>query len=288
VIATQRENRQRGRLELNVLRKLNDQHAPVPRLLGNDGSVVFQEDLGRLRLSESLYRADKDEVQRLLDSGLSSLARIHRAAETAGLESEVLVAGETQKWLKRLLDRPTLIGNYLDVPSPRPQFEALAQLLRVRRPRFVKWDARPGNALARDDGTVVWFDWEHCAARNRLDDAAWLLGDEYVPEIPELEAGLLEQYLPVFADDLRAEDAKRYLFAYGTFHMCVRLGLMLDNKGKEDWWDIEKCIEGDKVAVTLKAAQRICHRAGRWSAQTSLTEALTPWFENVAKRLEEL
>ena len=62
-------------------------------------------------------------------------------------------------------------------------------------PRFIKWDGRLGNAAARADSSVAWFDWEHCGARAWLDDVAWLLGDEYAGATTASEGHLLARHL---------------------------------------------------------------------------------------------
>ena len=160
-------------------------------------------------------------------------------------------------------------------------------LLHIRTPHFIKWDARPGNAIARRDRTVAWFDWEHCGARNQLDDVAWLLADEYVPDWAAVEHELLGRYLDRFAGESGIDQAADNLAAFGTFHMCVRLGLIVRHKSDGSWWDREYCLSRDKVGVTLEAARGTCAKAARWAERTPLTEDLVPWFEAVAARLEE-
>ena len=163
------------------------------------------------------------------------------------------------------------------------------QLLTLVVPRFVKWDARPGNAIIRADGRMAWIDWEDCGARNRLDDMAWLLGDEFVPDLPiEVEERLLAAHVPHFADDMPLADAVEYLSAYGTLHMCVRLGMILNERGGGPWWDQELCLATDQVGVTLEHARRLCRRAARWSARSAIVRALSPWFDEVEKRLGQL
>jgi hypothetical protein len=139
--------------------------------------------------------------------------------------------------------------------------------------------------FARRRRAVAWFDWEHCGARNRLDDLAWLLGDEFTPDMPSVEETLLAEYLPVFGDDLSPEDARSYLSAFGGLHTCVRLELILENKDDGDWWDWDYCLERDKVGVTLDAAQRLCSRGARWAKWSALTHPMVPWFGEVAERL---
>jgi hypothetical protein len=218
---------------------------------------------------------------------LSTLAAIHQAATQEGLEEHVDVLGSEDSWINGLLERPAVLGNYLKQPAPRLDIDALIKRLRVVEPHFIKWDARPGNALVGENNQVYWIDWEHAGKRNRLDDMAWILGDEYVPDWPELEDRLLAQYVPEFAGPMNDADAFEYLMAYGSFHMVVRLGLILKYMDGE-WWNLEHCLAEDKVGVTLECAQRLCQRGGRWSARNPLTAPLSDWFRQIEPSIQAL
>ena len=183
---------------------------------------------------------------------------------------------------------PVRLGAHLAMPPPVFGEEAVLALLRVSSPRFIKWDARPGNAVAREDGTVGWFDWEHCGARAWLDDAAWLLGDEYADATKAAEGRLLARHLGAFADGRGADEAAAYLAAFGTFHMCVRLGLILKYKERGEWWDAAYCLERDKIGVTQAQALLTARRAARWAGRAEPVRPLAPWFEAVAARIEEM
>jgi hypothetical protein len=292
VIATRRSDR-RAVTESEILRRLQEHAAPVPQWLAFDGKLLIQEDLGGERLSQALAKASAAAIEQLLDAALTSLAAVQQAGSAAGLDEYLPRLGASEEWLIGLLRRPAVIGEHFGLPAPELRLDDLLDLLRIAQPRFIKWDARPGNAIVRPGGDlatsgVAWFDWEHCGARNRLDDLAWLLGDEFTPDLPLIEARLLERHLAAFADAKDSAQARTYLFAYGVFHMSVRLGLILSNKKDKPWWDWEYCLRGDKVGVTLEATQRTCRRASRWAAQTPLTEPLAPWFERLAERLAEL
>ncbi|MFQ5784213.1 MAG: phosphotransferase family protein [Alphaproteobacteria bacterium] len=288
LIVTRRSNPKRASLEAAVLEALHGHGAPVPRVLAFDGVWLVQEDLGGRRLSQALAGADPAQGDAWLAAALESLARTHRAGTAAGLERRVVTLGGGRGWRAELAAMPARLANHLDLPAPPLAEQELIDLLGVGEPRFIKWDARPGNAIACDDGTIAWFDWEHCGARNRLDDAAWLLGDEYAADRPETEEALLAQYLPDFADGREVQAAAAYLAAYGTFHMCVRLSLILKQKGEGAWWNADYCLARDKVGVTPDAARKICRRAGRWASRSSLTEALTTWFETLEQRIVSL
>ncbi len=287
VIVTRRRNARRAELEAEVLRELRARGAAVPRVIAFDGAWLIQEDLRGPRLSQLVAKSGPAECEKWLDAALASLAGIHRAGREARLHRRVAVIGAKPDWLPKLLATPERLGGHFGLPAPALPREALAERLRNGTPRFIKWDARPGNAIVLETGAVAWFDWEHCGCRNALDDVAWLLGDEYVPDRPDAENRLLERHLPALAGDGDPRDAREYLAAFGVFHMCMRLGLIVSHKGRGPWWDWRYCLSGDKVGVTAETARATCLRGARWAAESPLTEALAPWFGELARRIAE-
>lgn len=289
VIAAKRDNRFRAELECRVLRALRGGGAAVPEVLGFDGDkLLLQQLLNGNRLSAALNSGTPEDVERLLDNALTSLASAQQAGTAAALESHVPALGKGRDWIDGLLRRPLVIGGYLQVKPARPRVEQLRKLLAVRTPRFVKWDARSGNAMVDASGEVSWFDWEHCGARNRIDDVAWLLGDEFTPELAEQETRVIDRQIEAFADDMPADQARQYLYAYGVFHAVVRLGLILSRKKDEDWWDFDYCVARDKAGVTLDCALRLVRRGARWADMDVATRPLAAWFTNIGERLHEL
>jgi hypothetical protein len=287
VIASIRPTRHRAWTECKVLSELASRGALVPQLIADDGRrLLIQEEIPGIRLSQALHSRDESGVEQVLDAALTSLAQAHSAGSEAGLDTRLTSLGQSFKWMVGLLDRPAVIGNYLKIPAPRPRLKELETLLAIRKPRFVKWDSRPGNAMVRDDGKVYWFDWEHCGTRNRLDDVAWLLADEYVPDCPEVEERLIEKHIGNFADDLSIDEAKQYLSAYGVFHLCVRLGLICKYKVRGDWWNHEYCLAGDKVGVSWTSMLRVCRRGQRWASRNPYTAPLAGWFMAIADQFE--
>jgi len=290
-IATRRKNPLRANLELKVLKALSKHNAPSPKLIATtDWKLFIQEDLKGERLSKEIMHASEEKAERLLDSALSGLSQAQKAASEELLDLQMPIIGAKKDWILELLERPYPIADFFEIPAPKLNMKALYHTLRVKHPRFVKWDSRPGNAVVNSNGTVAWYDWEHAGSRNRLDDMVWLLADEFVPDYPEMEARLLDKYLADFADHKSLEEAKTYLRIYGTFHMLIRFGLMLTYKNKDDkeWWDIDYCIKKDKIGITLECAQRTCLRAARWAQYSPLTEDLSPWLKEIALKLETL
>lgn len=301
LIVTERKKIARSQLECQALRTLGDAGMPVPRLLASDGRRFFQQDVGQQRLSQSLHACTTSrERLALLDSAVVGLSQIQHCATEAGLDSSVPLLGSEEKWRQQFAELPQTIGQFLELAAPSIDTDAVVDVLAVHQPRFVKWDARPGNALVDADGTVIWVDWEHCGARNRLDDLAWLLADEYNVDDEATEGQLLERHLDKFTDGRDVDAAFEYLMVFGTLHSCVRLGLILDrkvnNKGgrkghgenEGDWWDAEYCLSGDKIGVTQIMAERQCQRASRWAAKSSQLNDLSEWFREVRLAIAKL
>ncbi len=286
VYASSRARKSRADIERDVLQIAFRAGANVPKLLGSDGQkLLIQEEIPGVRLTQAIHKRGDKTVFRYLDNALSSLAKIQLAGSENGLDEKFPKLGDAPEWLIGLLDRPAVLGQFFEIEAPEPELEKLESLLACRKPRFIKWDARPGNAIAREDEEVYWIDWEHSGTRNRLDDMVWLLADEFIPNMPDMEAKLLDKYLPIYADDLSVEQARKYFFAYGVFHLTVRLGLIFKYKEDGDWWSYEKCLEKDKAGVTLKNASRICKRGERWAAENPETLVLSKWFNDIGATL---
>jgi hypothetical protein len=145
------------------------------------------------------------------------------------------------------------------------------------------------NDVGNESG-VAWIDWEHCGARDALDDLVWLLCDEYMYDHAALELALLKRFLPLFALQSKRspEDALVYLSRFGTLHTCMRLFLVLKNKGEGAWWSPEACERTDRIGVTAQAARRLCARGARWSGRYPGGERMSQFFSDADKRLRDM
>ena len=233
-------------------------------------------------------KAGPTERLKLMTLAIQGLAQIQDAGRQAGLRTKVAAIGRRKEWLEKFIAAPQHVSALIAVPPPDLNASALLELLSVPTSAFIKWDARPGNAVIREGGAVAWFDWEHCGCRSPLDDLAWLLGDEWAPEDESLEAELLETFLPEFSVGRCAKQGRDYLMAFGTLHMCIRLSLILSHKGDGDWWDRDYCLASDKIGVTAQEAGLLCRRAARWSQTNPLTRPLSSWFESLNTKIEAL
>lgn len=285
LIATHRGLPNAAAVEAHLLQALGAAGAPVPAVRYFDGRVLLQADVGGRRLTEALADADEAAAERLLDAALDALHACHHAAGEAGLDGDDTLLPIRPDWIVALLDRPAVIGHALGIAPRQPDLAGLFELFAWARRRLVKWDARPGNAAVDADGRVYWFDWEDACFRNWLDDMVWLLCDELLPERPAVEQRLIERHLPRFADDLPPAAAHEYLACAGVFHLCVRLGLVLAEKGDGPWRDPARCLDEDQVGVHPRYVERLCRRGARWAARSRYTVPLADWFERVGEAL---
>ena len=285
---TKRRKSNRAELEEGVMRALIARGAPIPSIAAFADGWLIQEYVGAVRLSEKLDAAvTQEEIKGWLAQGLDSLLAIQRAGRSANLSAQVAGIGHKEGWLDRLMAMPEEIAQHLEMATPIIDKEKSASVLAVPYRAFIKWDARPGNAIVSGKNTISWIDWEHCGTRDPLDDLAWLLGDEWTPNIPELESQLLDTYLPLFSEQRTVDQSRDYLMTFGTLHMCVRLSLILSHKGDGKWWDRQRALAGDKIGVTADSVERLCQRAARWSAASSVLQSLSGWFLEIQDRVLE-
>lgn len=282
---SRRRSSERAALEATVLTQLSHWGAPVPRLVASKGRWTIQEYLTGVRLSQALDKARRPGKAKLLNSGVQGLVRIHEAGRRAGLANRVVAIGRSRGWLQTFIEAPHHVGTLIEMPPPELDEASLIERLSVKTPAFIKWDARPGNAIVREDGTIAWFDWEHCGCRSPLDDLAWLLCDEWAPDDESLEEKILKTHLPEFSAGRSVKQARDYLMVFGTLHMCVRLSLILSNKGDGDWWDRDHCLAGDKVGVTREAVRNLCQRTKRWAEHTTILATLSDWIVRVENEI---
>ena len=278
----------RAVLETAVINTLARVGQPVPQVMAFNGLLLLQEDLSGESLDHVIEYSRASQFNMLADKALYSLQQIHQAAELQGLDRAVPMIGYNHEWLVKFLDRTAVLGGFMGLPAPFIPVEQLFDLLVPLKPRFLKWDARPGNAMLLPNDNIAWFDWEHCAARNRLDDMAWFLCDDKIPDYPAVEEELIQQHLMAFADGRSFEHAHDYLRLYGVLHMCTRLGRLLDMKAQHSWDQLDQFLARPQPGTSLAQAKRLCTRAGRWAGKMQAIAHLAHWFAEITPRLEKL
>ena len=286
-IATRRRRSGRSELEVEIMRALHAGGARVPKVLAFDGTLLIQEDLGRTRLSQRLHDGREDR-ETLMKSAIEAMAGYHEAAARSGITARLEVIGDEAGWLEGFVERPAATGEALGIETPDYDRERAIHLLRLREPAFVKWDSRPGNVLIGDDGIAWWFDWDRCGARNAIDDLVWLIADEFVPSDPALTNKLIADCVPAFAGSMGADEAAEYFRTIATFHALVRLEYILRRRSDGKWWNMERCLESDKIGVTRRCALRLVRRGRHWVGEVPGLAGLAGWFAEITGFIEAI
>lgn len=283
VIASRRRDAQVGQREAAALTALGAHRAPAPRLFAADGEWLIQEDMGRMRLSQKLQDAKESEGIGLLAAAAQGLWRCQEAGAKAGLAAH---GGELTGYDK-LLAAPARLAGLLKIPAPEIAAERIQPLIAAPESVFIKWDARPANAILADDGALFWIDWEEWGRRCRLDDLVWLVCDEWVPDWndagEEWIGREIHAHAAPFAGGVR--EAERYFVAYGALHLLVRVAVILTTKGREGWWDEELVHAHDLIGVTRACVLRLLSRAERFAAKVEAMSPLAEWIATLPARL---
>ena len=281
-VFAKRENKDDAQLEGIVLKTLGDT-GYVPRLRAVVDDWVVQEFLQGNRLPLLINETDSSKKREaLVSSALESLIHIHEAAHRANLQHRMPKIGTVDKWLWNRTGAAKRISKSIGIMPPELNREKLVSLMDVKRDEFVKWDARPGNAMV-NDGRVVWFDWEDCGRSKALDDLGFMLCDEWTELTAEAEARIKAKFLPFFNRSMTSQKAEDYLTHFGMTHMILRLRLaqkLHTRDGK--WWDRDYCLKGDKIGVTSVEMGRLVNRMLRWSDGVAEWQPLRPWLHDVA------
>lgn len=272
---SKRSSMGRAQLEREALIRLSDTGA-VPDLLYGKGDVVVQQAINGQRLSEALELADRTGRDRMLIKAGQSLFRLRRQARDTGLENMAPDIGIRSGWAEDMANVPLRLAEMTNVALEGYDPQAVAEIVRPRYRGFVKWDARPGNALVTDKGGVIWFDWEHCGVGSVEDDLVWLLADEWCPISAVAEETLLQDLERETGSDL----AQRFHYK-AVMHSVIRLSLILDRKGDGPWWSVRESLQNDRIGVSLAHVTRVAKRASVWAGKYDDLAALVPFLRGV-------
>ncbi|MDG2340317.1 MAG: aminoglycoside phosphotransferase family protein [Paracoccaceae bacterium] len=262
VVVSKRASITRAKLEARVIRALHPS-GYVPELLGVKGKFVLQSMIEGGRLTAAMENAPLDGRKALLMAAGQSLLSFQKLGADAGLTNLAPQIGEREGWMFDYAQTPYRLAGLVDYTVEHYDAEAIATRLKAKERAFVKWDARPGNALLDESGRVVWIDWEHCGVGSAEDDLVWLLADEWSPISEEAEGSLLET-LSAMSDLTPDETAFRF-HAKAVLHSMIRLQLIFRRKGDGGWWNVRQSMEHDRVGVSRAHVRRVVTRAKRWA-----------------------
>lgn len=287
VIATLRPNFRRTHLEAHVLQALGAHSQDLPRVLGLDGEILFQSDVGRRRLNVEAARSAPDRRLDLAADAVAAIFRIHAASRKTDLHSMMPHLGANDAWIANFVNAVDALEPYSSgIPSA---FDRTAVAEAVRQPgrQFVKWDCRSGNAALGPDDRLRWFDFEYSGLRHGAEDFAWLIGDEAWPVAPDVMADvMIDAFDPSCGHAIA--DYLEYLSVYLTLHCVQRLKLILKEVKKRGWLSKEKVLKYDDAGVHPEFAVQICDVGIYYSSQSRLTAPLAPNFEAVRASFEDV
>jgi len=280
-VFAKRENKDDAQLEGIVLRTLGPS-GYVPKLKAVVENWVVQEFVAGERLPMVLHETSSmAEREELVGDSLQSLVQIHELAHSVNLHHRVPRVGTAENWLWNRTGAAMRISRSIGISPPELDREELVELMDVKRDEFVKWDARPGNAMVAEDG-ILWFDWEDCGRSKALDDLGFVLCDEWMDIDTDAEERLLKTYFPFFNRSLSQQQGELYLRLFGVTHMILRIRMAQKlHRRENDWWDRDYCLQGDKVGVTASEMSRLVKRIHRWSDGVEQFSSLTPWLDNL-------
>lgn len=285
VVVSRRASATRAKLEARVVRALQPS-GHVPELLGVKGHFVLQSMIEGGRLTSAMENAPRIGRTALLLAAGQSLLGFQSYGADAGLVSFAPRIGQRDGWILDYAKTPFRLAEMIDHPIEHYSAEAIAERLNPKAPAFVKWDARPGNALLDETGRVVWIDWEHCGVGSAEDDLVWLLADEWSPISEEAEDKLLDA-LAASSDFSRDEAAFRF-HAKAVLHSMIRLQLVFRRKGDGPWWNVRQSMEHDRVGVSQAHVHRVVTKAKRWALmypELQMLAELLDATENYAESL---
>lgn len=280
-VLSKRDSPNRAKLEAAVLQALASTGA-VPRLLHCDGRFVVQQHVAGTPLAQSLAAADRPGQIRLLQKAINGLLALQTAAVTTDLAQSCPPIGARPGWTADLLHVPQRLAEQFGLVAPPLDHATLIARLNSQPRQFIKWDARPGNAVLRPDQSLCWFDWEHCGLRARADDMVWLLADEWAPDAPEAERHAIDSLAA--ADPSSAAEVSRYFTMMAILHSFVRLSLIFARKGNGPWWNPETCLRFDLIGVTPDHVARLCNRILRWLDQTPELQGFAPVIDRLKSK----
>ena len=284
IVVTQRKFLGRMRMEIEVLKRLSEQGAPVPKYLGGTDQLFFQEDVGSHRLTSEMVNQSHDVRLKTARAAFESLLEIRTAAKTADLATIVPALGEKPEWVRAMIGSALTTADRYGTDRAAIDIDAMTERLTVPATRFIKWDSRPGNGSVGLDGKVYWFDWEHCGRRQGMEDFAWLVGDEFWPLGPDDVVPILLDLLP----SGEASEELAYLVDFITFHIVQRLQLLHIRFVAAGWVNIKQAMKYDKIGVDQQLAKDLCARGAAWAEMSDLARPMATWFRDCAQAVDHL
>jgi hypothetical protein len=282
IIATQRPTRRAFEMERALLERLSQAGGPVPRFLGHQGTLLFQEDAGRQRLSVQLAKAPLSRAREIAQGAFESLWHLKSVASETGLTQNLPVLALSNDWLTPFCNMPATLSRTLDLAPPQLDIEALVGAVVLPPDQFVKWDARSGNAALNPTGRVIWFDWEHAGRRGGAEDFAFLAGDEFWPLGADATLELFARTGPGVTPTMM-----RFLTCFTTLQITQRLEMILGRVQRKGWTDADRALRYDKIGAAPEMLERLGAHGADWASRDSRVKPLVEWFQRITQAIAD-
>jgi hypothetical protein len=255
----------------------------TPRFLGLDGALMFQSDVGQIRLSQRIHAVAPDKRQDLAVDAVRGLFEIHRAARLTELDKVLPAVGGSPDWVRAFVAKVDQLPLHLGFEESICDKLALAEFIGMPRVQFVKWDCRAGNAAIDETLQIRWFDFEYSGLRHGAEDFAWLIADENWPmDSTEMIAIVAQEYGN--NEDRSWAEYCDYLRVYSCLQAIQRLLLILGGVQRKGWVSPAEVLHYDDVGINPHMAIHLCDNAASLAQFHRLTLPLTPVFEKTAEK----
>lgn len=281
-VVSKRNSSSRARLEAAALDSFSGT-GQVPRLVLQDKEWVVQERIVGERLSLRMEMAEADGRRNLMIAASRGLISLQQAGTATALLEIAPRIGARPGWFEDFARLPTHLADRMGIVIDDYDGSLIAPSLQGETRVFVKWDARPGNALVTKNDKLVWFDWEHCGTGSPEDDLVWFFADEATPTDEPATRVAIAYAADVFG--LEHTKLETRFLRKAVLHSIQRLLLILDRKGNGSWWSVREIMERDHVGVTPAHVRRLCVRATAWTRLLPEMQPLIPLFDGTLAKL---
>ncbi len=281
IIATYRDTRAETAYEARILAALSAHCDDVPQFLGLEEGLLFQSDVGRVRLGQMIsITAEPARRQQLADAAVAAIFRYQRAAIATDLRPTLRHLGATRDWVENAISGADVLARLSGTPAPVLDRDAAIAVMSVPPLQFLKWDCRAGNAALDDAGKLRWFDFEFAGMRHGAEDLAWLIADEVWPVSVDLMFGIVrDRYDRTQGQAI--DEYLAYLSVFATFHALQRVLLIIQQVRKRGWRSRARILARDDVGLHPEIGQNICTIAADLADMQALTRPLMPLIDSV-------
>lgn len=286
IIVTSRKTISQTNYEALILKDLHNFTNASPQLLGQDKELMFQSDVGAVRLGQHMYNLDDTAQERLALKAVIAIFDIHHAARQTTFHGDLHHMGGTKEWVCAFVAAIDKLTRLLNIDPIKCDQNALCEFIGTPKDQFVKWDCRAGNAAIDKAGNVRWFDFEYAGMRHGAEDFAWLIADENWPVKAETMMTIIADSYPKDADR-SWQDFKSYLEVYSSLHAIIRLILIVNRAKRKGWISEAKALRRDGIGTNPKLGIRLCKTGMTLAQRNNVSLPLVHLYEAIADKFQK-